>query len=288
MKAQCEQDAWSVLEPYAAMNEENAAKAVPPILSDFFNGKSQDLLSRTGLIISYLLCRVDFNLLDDVLPQNLWNLARFLSLQGRPFEACRLMQRAYRMLEGTEVPSKDIAQFLFDWARMESVHDLIRMPAFEFALSLFDNIAEYAPEMSPLIKEEKLKVLETQSNYTDGIFRYFSSDEDSKILVYRNCSQKALASQNLPEAISWIIKMEEFLESSPGQVLPYMQWLAKTALNCREARELSIVEACNNALVFLFEKQSKLSALGMLWPSGWADYLRDAGMDVGFLVDNAT
>lgn len=285
MKAQCEPGAWSVLDPYATLSEEGRVKAVSSVLADFFNSESQDLLSKTGLLLSYLLCRVDFNLYNEALPQDLWNIARFHNLQGRPFEACRLMQRAYNMLEDTEAPSETIAQFLLDWAKMEAVHDLIRAPRFEFAISLFENVSEYVPEMSSLVEEEKLKVLETQSNYMDGMFRYFTSGEDLKVLVYRNRAQKALASQNLPEAISWVMKMEEFLEPIPAQVLPYMQWLAKTALDCRKAIDSDIVKASNDALLFLHENQLKLSGLGMLWPSGWADYLRDAGMDVAFLVE---
>ena len=222
------------------------------------------------------------------MPQDLWNMALFLHFQGRPFEACRLMQKAYDRLEDTEASPDVIAQFFFDWARMEAAPDLIRVPLFEFALSLLGSVPEYAPEMAPAVEEEKLRVLERQNSFMDGIFRFLTTGDDLKVLNFRNRAQKALVSRNLPEAIYWIIKMEVFLETVPASVLPYMQWLLKTALDCREASDSRIVEASNNALGFLLENQSRLSAAGMLWPSTWADYLRETGMCVGFLADNAT
>ncbi|MPM19776.1 hypothetical protein SDC9_66202 [bioreactor metagenome] len=286
METVCNPRNWSVLESYSSFNEDEAIKEIPSVLAGFFEGdESQNMLTGKGIALSYLLNRADLIRHENAAPQDLWNLARFLHLQGRSFEACQLMQRAYSMLEGKEAASETIAQFLFDWAKMESVHDLIRAPRFEFALSLFENIPERAPEMTQLVEQEKVRLLHMQEEFMAGVVRFLSSSEEMKVLTYRNRAQKALASQDLPEAFFWVIKMGECLDSVPSQVLSHIHWLAKTALECRGAVVPEIEKACEGALAFLFEKQKDLSSMGFLWPTGWAGYLRERGVEVDYVQD---
>ena len=286
METVCNPRIWSVLESYSSLNENEVVREIPSVLAGFFEGNEpQNMLSEKGIALSYLLNRVDMIRHEDVAPQDLWNLARFLSLQGRPFEACRFMQRAYAMLEGKEAVADTVVQFLFDWAKMESAHDLIREPRFEFALSLLQNIPERAPEMVQQVELEKSRLLDMQRDFMDGLFRILPSCEERTLLSYRNRAQKALASQNLPETFAWVMKMGEFLEKIPNQVFPYMQWLAKTALDCRGAVDTAVDQACSDALAFLLDKQNLLASLGFLWPTGWASYLQEHGIEVGYVQD---
>ncbi len=283
MDALCRPETWALLDARSLWLEEELVREIESVLTAFFESDDNGLLSEKGVLLSYLLCRVDMLRREGVSPQLLWNLARFFSFQGRAFEACSLMQRAYLMLEGTEGDAETVALFLFDWAKMESVHDLIRVPRFDLALTLFQNIPERCPAMTHQVEQEKIKVIRTQKEFMDGVLRFMSSSEEMKALDYRNRAQEALASKNLPEAFVWIIKMGEHLDASPSLVLPHLQWLAKTALDCRGAVDPEIDRACREALSFLFGIHEKLSYFKLPWPAEWAEYLREQGVDVAFI-----
>ncbi len=268
---------------YASFREEEALIEIEKLLVPVLSASKTELLSEDAVLLAHLLCKVDLLRQKGIAPPTLWNVALFLQLQGRPFEARNLMQHAYSLLEGNELDSNTIALFFLDWARMEASHDLIRMPRFDLALTLLQNIPEHAPQMAELVEQEENKLLQMQRSLINQARHSLKWSDEMKVLDCRNHAQESLAAQNLPEAFSWVMKMGDYLASSPDLVLPQMQWLAKTALDCRGADDTEVNNACEAALAFLFDRQESLSLFGFPWPSKWAAYLQEKGYCVNIV-----
>ena len=283
MGAVCRPEVLSALEPYDVFSEEGLLGEIERLLAEVFASPNPDLLSPQALCLSDLLCRVDLLRQDPVPPEVLWNVARFLALQGRPYEARRHMERAYGLLMGSEASLETIWTFFVDWARMEGANDLIRMPQYELAFHLLDNARNLLPERADQVEEEKRRILRAQRDFLDAARGLADWDVQVRLQEFRNHAQEALENQDLPGAFRWIRRMEEGLELYPEGVLLNLVWLAKTALDCRGAVDPGIDEACEEALAFLWGIRDRLSSRGFTWIEGWLDYLRDQGLAVDVL-----
>ncbi len=287
IKIMCQKTTWSRLQEYTLCDENSCWKHIGVLLGEFWVTNETDPLSESAVLLSYLLCRVDPLRQKEANPDVLWNLARYFHLHGRAFEACRIMEKTYGILQGSEFPSHMIAQFFLDWAQMESAYDLIRMPRFDWALILLQNIPELAPHMIDAVDYEKSKLLMAQRGFWEGARKYLSF-HNIAVWDYRSRAQEALTAQNLPEAFEWIQKMiAHCWDSDQAVVLPNLLWLMKTALECRGAVSSEINAACESALSSLFDIWPRLSSIGVVWPKGWSDYLRERGYTGTLLPSDA-
>ncbi|MBL3593116.1 MAG: motility associated factor glycosyltransferase family protein [Synergistaceae bacterium] len=243
-----------------------------------------DALDRRALLLSELLCRFDVaepEWSDEVR----WFAARFFRFQGRPFDGSRLMAKAYESLEGQALPQQAIDAFLLDWANIEAAHDLCEEPRYQKALMLLGNVdiaGDRASEAILLRGEILRKQREFFARFRslDG-----SRDPELRILSLRNRAEEALGQKRLPEALFLVQSMiDEGLETFPGTVLPHLNWLAKTTLDCRNAVDPSIAEACRIVLAHLWRDRARLAAAGFSWPSKIADYLSEEGLQVSLEV----
>ncbi|MGI6784698.1 MAG: motility associated factor glycosyltransferase family protein [Aminivibrio sp.] len=278
MEALC--NSWQAIDQYAHLRDDGVLVEIERLLGSVLSLSYFEPLSPDVVLLTYLLCKVDLVYLDKVSPAILWNAALFFQLQGRSFEGCALMKRAYSMLEESELNSGVIVQFLLDWARMEASHDLIRIPRFDFALTLLENISSYSSDFSELVQIEREKILEMQDDLITNARKTMQFSDEMKVLDIKHHAQKALYRHDLPEAFSSVMMMDEYLTSCPELVVPQMQWLAKTALDCMDAEDSNVRAACETALAFLLDKQEALSRLGFPWPPKWAEYLREKGFTV--------
>jgi len=282
MKIVCETSVSTHFDVFSQFNEKELLAEIEKRLLLFFNEKEPNLLGDNGVILTYLLCRVDFLRQESVSPENIWNVARFMKLQGRPFEARNLMGRAYSLLEGREMPSESVVLFLHDWARMEASHDLIRTPRFDFAILLLRNILEYDSSMSETVKREIEILLQEQRKMMDEAHLFMKGTNQFLVWDYMKRAQESLEKQDIPEVFSYLLKMLDFLHLYPDTILPYVYWLLKTALDCRGALDDRINEACEEALNMIFEKKEILSSYGFFWSEKWVEYLQERGVSINF------
>ena len=282
LEALCAPGFLEELPPYGTTSEEELLREIEMNLRAFWGEAGSDPLSREAVVLGVLLSRVDLARHEGVGADLLWNAARFFLRQGRPFEARALMERAYALLEGTPATPDAVADFLFDWARAEGEHDLIRLPRIDLALHLLDNIPERAPHRTEEVNREKGRFLLAQQSIIQGVHKLALTDGNLQIPDYRNRAQEALIREDLPEAFRWILRMMAPEGDIPSEALPFLQWLVATALNCRGASDPLVDEACEEALKVLFDQQSRLSRAGFQWPLPWMEYLRERGMDVSF------
>ena len=283
MEALCRPDLLKKLEAFDGFSEEGLLGEIEGFLEKFFTAEEEDLLSPSALCLSDLLCRVDLLRQPGVSPELLWNAARFLGFQGRPYEARLLLQRAYGLLAGSEASPEIIARFFLDWARVEGSNDLIRVPQYELAFQLLDNVRSLAPDLAEEAGEEKRHILQAQREYFAAARFLQGWNLEVQLMQYRNAAQDALEAQDLPQAFAWVRKMEEGLDRFPDVVRTNFLWLAKTALACRGAVDPAVDQACEEALLFLWGLRDRLRAVGFVWDEEWVAFLRDQGIAVEIL-----
>ncbi|WP_281745329.1 motility associated factor glycosyltransferase family protein [Thermanaerovibrio acidaminovorans] len=265
---------------YRGLRDGDLLEPLGEALERFFESGESDLLSPLGLSISDMLCRVDLERQEGVHPELLWMAAKFLALQGRPYEARRLMGRAYGMWHDTVAPSEVVAGFFIDWAAIEASHDLVRAPQFELAISLLDSARDVMPQWTERIDSLKTQVLESQRRYLDAVKLVPEYDLQRRLMERRNAAQEALLRQDLPRAFEEVMAMEEGLEKYPGDVVPHLRWLSKTALDCLGCDDPQVDAACRRAIDFIWEIRDRLVPLCFPFDSRMLDYLRDKGIDV--------
>ncbi len=288
MEAMCRPEIAARIRELEALSEEDYIDMLASFLRDVFNSSSPDPLSTEAVLLTHLLCRVDLRFHHNLSPEVLWNTARFLMAEGRYFEARSLMESAYTLLEGSEASSDTISLFLLDWAKAEGGHDLVRMPRTDFAILLLENILERSPRLTSMVEQEKQRLLASQRklNAVVDSLKLMGGDE-LFLMKCRNYAGEALNRHDLPEAFRWIQKMMRQVDHYPAWVVSHIQWLVKTALDCRGALDPKIDEACNDVLDFVFSKRDELSEAGLLWPSEWSEYLGSKGYDVSFVVSKS-
>lgn len=261
-------------------SSDEAQEKITRLRSAVDQEKGFDPLGREALLFSELLCRF-----DPAEPgwsnEARWLAARFFLLQGRAFDGSRLMRRVYEELEGQELPREAIDAFFLDWAEIEASHDLCEEPRYQTALTLLENV-QAEGKNSEAVEALRSKVLRLQREY----FRrhsLFGTSQDLKLrlLLKRNGAEEALGAKDLPRALLLIESMiDEGLEAFPGTVLPHLDWLAKTALDCREAADPAIAGTSREILRRLWREQARLAEAGFAWPAQIADYLREEGLQV--------
>lgn len=259
----------------AAMAEEK----IKELRSGLAPDGSFDLLGREALLLSELLCR--FDLAEAGWSADVRSLAaRFFRLQGRAFDGSRLMAKAYEELKGQELPREAIDGFLLDWAGIEAAHDLCEEPRYQKALMLLNNVTEAGDEAARLRRE----VLEAQREYFARFGRLDGSrDLELRLLLLRNRAEEALSEKKLTEALLLIETMvDEGIESFPDTVLPQLDWLARTAVDCRNAVDGAIAETSRAVLARLWKDRNRLAGAGFSWPAKMADYLCEEGLQVAF------
>jgi hypothetical protein len=280
MEAMLSKDALEELRKTWDLRDGDVLDPLSRGLEELLSQGKPDLLSPLGLSLSDMLCRVDLSRQEGVPPEVLWMAAKVLLAQGRAFESIHLMGRAYGMLQDKEAPSHVVASFFIDWAEMESSNDLIRAPQYDFALTLLDNARDVMPEWADWIDEIKADVLARQSAYIEAVSKVGGHELGAKLMGFRNEAQNALMAHDICGAFRAVMKMAEGVLRYPGDVIPHLQWLAKTALDLLGCEDTLLDQAARDALDFLFERRDIISQAGFRWDRRFVEYLRSKGVDV--------
>jgi hypothetical protein len=216
---------------------------------------------------------------EDWSPDGLWKAALVLFAQGRADEARRFMKKVYESLEGKELPSDTIGSFFKDWGKMAAADDLCVFPQSEEAATLFANAKEYLPddpEISALQKSvmgrKKNLVLEFQK------LKHTQKDEFS-ILLQRNAGENALLEGDLYKALLIVDGLVwDNLEQNSASVVSYLQWLMKTASNCREAADIKIADLSEEILGRIISKLPLLLERKINFPVEFLSYMTRKGI----------
>ncbi|NCC58135.1 MAG: DUF115 domain-containing protein [Synergistales bacterium] len=239
--------------------------------------------------------RKSFSLLADMLSckdplrenwssDGLWKAALTLFAQGRAEEGRRFMERAYSLTEGTELPTRTIGAFFKDWGKMAAADDLCTFPLTADAMKYFVNAKEYLPE------DKEIQVLQQAAMERQRKFALASQKalpakgEEIALFLLRNEAEQALLKEDLPKALRKIEKLvREGMELHPGSVIPYLEWLMKTASNCTEADDKEIAGLSAEILDRLIDHLPDLADKKIHFPVEFLAYLARKG--IKFSVD---
>lgn len=209
-----------------------------------------------------------------------WNAARCFKMQGRVFEARRLMTLAFGQLQGRRDSLENIVSFFDDWIELAVSHDLCEYPQFNLALSLLETVSELIPEEESQLLEMRHKVLRLQHEFFSDVQK--ASSESSlqyfTIQTYRNKAEDALISKNLVEALSWVeLLVFEGISYYPVMCAPYLNWLVKTASQCLNAENRLIATASRRIIKRIADEQDRFAGFSIVLPS---EILFSLGKDV--------
>nr|HPJ27063.1 hypothetical protein [Synergistaceae bacterium] len=232
--------------------------------------------------LSDLLCRAD-PLEQEVSPEYLWSLGRFMISLGRAEDACRYMEKAYALWEGKERSSALIASFFREWGIMAGTHDLCRQPEYQKALELLRTAQTYAPEdksLEELLREFYQRYFDHLQNVRTLAIKGTSGDLEIQIWALRSRAEEALLRKDLPEAMKTVCQIIEIAQDS-FLAPPYVSWLGNTAFQCLQAADPVVKAASEEALAWLAENASRFVGEGVLFSSDLVAYLQKKGLKLG-------
>lgn len=261
-------------------SSDEAKEKITRLCSALGQVKDFDPLGREALLFSELLCR--FDPAEPGWRNELrWLVANFMRLQGRPFDGSRLMTEVYEELEGRELPRDSIDDFFLDWAEIEASHDLCEEPRYQKALTLLNNVGAEGGKKEA-VEALRKEILHSQRDYFSRYAHFdVSRYPDLRLLKLRNQAEEALSEKKLAVALLLVETMvNEGLEGFPGTVMPHLDWLAKTALDCRNAVDPAIAETSRAILSHLWCDRARLAGAGFSWPAKIAEYLNEEGLQI--------
>lgn len=217
----------------------------------------------------------------------LWKAARFLFAQGRSDEATRLMEKAYKLLEGEKVDIETIGSFFKDWGRMAGSHDLCVVPSTGNALLFLTNAGNYLPDDEELNELKKKIIVERKQHFTDIKDMQSGDPERISLLLKITDAEMALAEKNLPSAlllaeeIAW-----ESRVSFPETSVSYLNWLLKTASECLEAADREIADTSRIVLDRVISRLPELPRSNIKFPVDFLRYMSEKGVKIDFEVSD--
>jgi hypothetical protein len=235
-------------------------------------------------IADFLSCKDPLR--EDWSPDGLWKAALVLLAQGRADEARRFMKKAYESLEGKELPSDTISSFFKDWGRMAAADDLCVFPQTEEAVTLFANAKEHLPD-DPEISALQKSVMGRQKNLVLEFQKLQHTQKDEfSILLQRNAGENALLEGNLYKALLIVDGLVwDNLEQNSASVVSYLQWLMKTASNCRDAADQKIADLSEEILGRIISKLPLLLERKINFPIEFLSYMTRKG--IKFSIDSS-
>lgn len=211
--------------------------------------------------------------------EGLWKAALFLFAQGRSEEARRFMKKAYMQLEGQEIESEVIGQFLKDWGRMASSHDLCAVPAVGEALLLYNNASRYFNDDDELDRLKLKVIFESKKLFNDLVEIRNDNPQKTSLLLKIADAEKALVEKDLTQALLLAEEVAwESADSFPETSVAYFNWLIKTASSCIEAFDPRISNISEEILNRIILRLPELQGKRINYPLNFIHFLDRKGI----------
>jgi len=195
-----------------------------------------------------------------------WKCALVLHGQGRAEEASYLMESVALELQGLRLENSVMVQFLKDYAKIVSTHDLCFVPKYRLAKMLLDNARRYDPDDRDI---ERLidDVMVGLRTYLEDIASFRLISDPIGFETKRLDADRLLNEGDLVGTMNMVLEIiEDYHSERPGGCAPLLEWLVKTSLDCLEAQDPLIADTSRHICESLGKNPGIFRELGVSVP----------------------